>query len=98
MRRTRQCKSKMWEIDGGREKEIKIHVKGMLLFEPPGTGKTLIAHQIGKILNGHEPKIVNGPEVPSKYVGETEKNVRDLFADAENDQRTRGMFLSVDVL
>ena len=35
-------------------------------------------------------QIVNGPEVLSKFVGETEKNVRDLFADAENDQRTRG--------
>lgn len=33
---------------------------------------------------------MNGPEVLSKFVGETEKNVRDLFADAENDQRTRG--------
>ncbi|CAL9226331.1 unnamed protein product [Arabidopsis halleri] len=66
------------------------HVKGMLLFGPPGTGKTLIARQIGKMLNGKEPKIVNGPEVLSKFVGETEKNVRDLFADAENDQRTLG--------
>uniref|UniRef100_A0A0D6QXW2 Vesicle-fusing ATPase n=1 Tax=Araucaria cunninghamii TaxID=56994 RepID=A0A0D6QXW2_ARACU len=66
------------------------HVKGMLLHGPPGTGKTLIARQIGKMLNGREPKIVNGPEVLSKYVGETEKNVRDLFADAENDQKTRG--------
>ncbi|WOL11103.1 vesicle-fusing ATPase [Canna indica] len=66
------------------------HVKGMLLYGPPGTGKTLMARQIGKLLNGREPKIVNGPEVLSKYVGETEKNVRDLFADAENDQRTRG--------
>ncbi|EXC18109.1 Vesicle-fusing ATPase [Morus notabilis] len=66
------------------------HVKGMLLFGPPGTGKTLMARQIGKLLNGREPKIVNGPEVLSKFVGETEKNVRDLFADAENDQRTRG--------
>ncbi|KAF3957405.1 hypothetical protein CMV_017575 [Castanea mollissima] len=66
------------------------HVKGMLLYGPPGTGKTLMARQIGKMLNGREPKIVNGPEVLSKYVGETEKNVRDLFADAENDQRTRG--------
>lgn len=36
-------------------------------------------------------QIVNGPEVLSKFVGETEKNVRDLFADAENEQRTRGM-------
>ena len=35
---------------------------------------------------------MNGPEVLSKFVGETEKNVRDLFADAENEQRTRGMF------
>ncbi|XP_073008095.1 vesicle-fusing ATPase isoform X1 [Typha latifolia] len=66
------------------------HVKGMLLFGPPGTGKTLMARQIGKLLNGKEPKIVNGPEVLSKFVGETEKNVRDLFADAENDQRTQG--------
>ena len=89
MGRTRQCKSKMWEIDGGREKEIKIRVKGMLLFGPLGIGKTLIAHQIEMMLNGHEPKIVNVPEVPSKYVGETKKNGRDLFADAKNDQRTR---------
>ncbi|KAK9268271.1 hypothetical protein L1049_010714 [Liquidambar formosana] len=66
------------------------HVKGMLLYGPPGTGKTLMARQIGKMLNGREPKIVNGPEVLSKFVGETEKNVRDLFADAENDQRSRG--------
>merc|ERR1719198_2794573 len=43
------------------------HVKGMLLFGPPGTGKTLIARQIGKMLNGKEPKIVNGPEILSKY-------------------------------
>ncbi|TXG48620.1 hypothetical protein EZV62_024495 [Acer yangbiense] len=66
------------------------HVKGMLLFGPPGTGKTLMARQIGKMLNGREPKIVNGPEVLSKFVGETEKNIRDLFADAENDQRSHG--------
>ncbi|KAJ9136164.1 hypothetical protein P3X46_033268 [Hevea brasiliensis] len=66
------------------------HVKGMLLYGPPGTGKTLMARQIGKMLNGREPKIVNGPEVLSKFVGETEKNVRDLFTDAENDQRTHG--------
>ncbi|EFJ05457.1 hypothetical protein SELMODRAFT_137147 [Selaginella moellendorffii] len=66
------------------------HVKGLLLFGPPGTGKTLIARQIGKMLNGREPKVVNGPEVLSKFVGETEKNIRDLFSDAENDQRMHG--------
>lgn len=34
------------------------HVKGMLLYGPPGTGKTLIARQIGKLLNGREPKVL----------------------------------------
>ena len=38
-------------------------------------GKTLIARQIGKMLNGKEPKIVNGPEVLNKYVGASEENV-----------------------
>ncbi len=35
------------------------------------------------MLNGKEPKVVHGPEVLSKYVGESEENVRKLFADAE---------------
>ncbi|GAQ85859.1 vesicle-fusing ATPase [Klebsormidium nitens] len=66
------------------------HVKGMLLFGPPGTGKTLIARQIGKMLNGQEPKVVNGPEVLNKYVGASEENIRKLFLDAENDQKSKG--------
>ena len=49
-------------------------------------GKTLIARQIGKLLNAVEPKIVNGPEVLDKFVGESEKKVRELFADAERDE------------
>ena len=55
-----------------------------------GTGKTLIARQIGKMLNGKEPKIVNGPEVLNKYVGASEENIRNLFADAENDYKKLG--------
>lgn len=66
------------------------HVRGMLLYGPPGTGKTLIARQIGKMLHGREPKIVNGPEILSKYVGESEKNIRELFADAEADYKENG--------
>lgn len=62
------------------------HVKGMLLYGPPGTGKTLIARQIGSMLRGREPKIVNGPELFNKFVGETENNIRKLFEDAEKDQ------------
>lgn len=63
------------------------HVKGILLFGPPGCGKTLMARQIGKMLNSREPKIVNGPEILNKYVGESEANIRKLFADAEEEQK-----------
>lgn len=66
------------------------HVRGILLYGPPGTGKTLIARQIGKMLNAREPKIVNGPEVLNKYVGQSEENVRKLFADAEKEQKEKG--------
>ena len=63
------------------------HVKGILLYGPPGTGKTLMARQIGKMLNAREPKIVNGPEILDKYVGQSEANIRLLFAEAEEDEK-----------
>ncbi|KAF2206282.1 hypothetical protein CERZMDRAFT_53445 [Cercospora zeae-maydis SCOH1-5] len=66
------------------------HVRGILLYGPPGTGKTLIARQIGKMLNAREPKVINGPEVLNKYVGQSEENVRKLFADAEKEQKEKG--------
>ena len=66
------------------------HVRGMLLYGPPGTGKTLIARQIGKMLNAREPKVINGPEVLNKYVGQSEENVRKMFADAEKEQKEKG--------
>lgn len=66
------------------------HVKGILLYGPPGTGKTLMARQIGKMLNAREPKIVNGPQVLDKYVGESEANIRRLFADAEEEEKRAG--------
>jgi len=66
------------------------HVKGILLYGPPGTGKTLIARQIGKMLNAREPKVINGPEVLNKYVGQSEENIRKLFADAEKEYKDKG--------
>ncbi|ETW20640.1 hypothetical protein PFNF135_00434 [Plasmodium falciparum NF135/5.C10] len=66
------------------------HVKGMILYGPPGTGKTLIARQIGKTLNAREPKIINGPEILNKYVGQSEENIRNLFKDAEMEYKQSG--------
>lgn len=65
------------------------HVKGILLYGPPGTGKTLIARQIGKMLNAREPKVVNGPEILNKFVGQSEENIRKLFADAEKEYKEK---------
>jgi vesicle-fusing ATPase len=66
------------------------HCKGLLLFGPPGTGKTLIARKLSKMLNGREPKIVNGPEMLSKYVGASEENIRNLFKEAEQEYKQKG--------
>jgi vesicle-fusing ATPase len=66
------------------------HVRGMLLYGPPGCGKTLMARKIGEMLNGPEPKIVNGPEILNKFVGQSEENIRNLFAEAEADYKTNG--------
>jgi AAA+ superfamily predicted ATPase len=67
------------------------HVRGVLLYGPPGTGKTLLARSIAGLLNkSRPPKIISGPEIFSKYVGESQKNIRDLFKDAEDEQVSRG--------
>ena len=46
-----------------------------------------MARQIGKMLNAREPKIVNGPQILDKYVGESEANIRRLFAEAEEEEK-----------
>jgi len=40
---------------------------------------------LAKVLKAKEPKIVNGPEIFSKFVGEAEENVRKLFKEAIED-------------
>ncbi|KAG6238122.1 hypothetical protein E4U25_002012 [Claviceps purpurea] len=74
------------------------HVKGLLLYGPPGTGKTLIARQIGKMLNARPPKVINGPEVLNKYVGQSEENIRKLFADAEKEYKEKGDESSLHII
>jgi transitional endoplasmic reticulum ATPase len=61
--------------------------KGVLLHGPPGTGKTLLAKAVA---NESEANfmLLNGPEVMSKFYGESEKRVRDLFDEAEKTAPT----------
>ena len=68
------------------------HVKGVLLHGPPGTGKTLLARELALQLDATDEtiKVVNGPEVFAKYVGEAERNVRELFIDAEKEWELHG--------
>ena len=65
-------------------------VRGMLLYGPPGCGKTLLAREIAGAMGAREPKIVNGPEMMSKYVGDSEQFIRSLFAEAEVEQAEAG--------
>jgi transitional endoplasmic reticulum ATPase len=55
--------------------------KGVLLYGPPGTGKTLLAKALANEINAYFTSI-NGPEIMSKYYGESEENLRKVFEDA----------------
>ena len=55
--------------------------RGVLLHGPPGTGKTLIAKAVASETNAHFQSI-NGPEIISKYYGESEKQLREIFDEA----------------
>ena len=58
--------------------------KGVLLYGPPGTGKTLLAKAIANESEAHFI-LLNGPEIMSKFYGESEKKVREIFDEAEKN-------------
>lgn len=58
--------------------------KGVLLHGPPGTGKTLLAKAVASESNSHFI-LINGPEIMSKYYGQSEQNLRKKFEDAEKN-------------
>lgn len=58
--------------------------KGVLLHGPPGTGKTMLAKAVANESDSYFISI-NGPEIMSKYYGESEKALRDLFEEAEKN-------------
>ncbi len=58
--------------------------KGVLLHGPPGTGKTLLAKAVASESEANFI-LLNGPEVMSKFYGESEKKIRDIFENAEKN-------------
>jgi len=56
--------------------------KGVLLHGPPGTGKTLLAKAVANESDANFI-LLNGPEIMSKFYGESEKKIRDIFEEAE---------------
>ncbi|WP_336135628.1 CDC48 family AAA ATPase [Natronomonas amylolytica] len=69
--------------------------KGVLLYGPPGTGKTLMAKAVA---NEAESNFISikGPELLNKYVGESEKGVREVFEKARSNAPTVVFFDEID--
>jgi SpoVK/Ycf46/Vps4 family AAA+-type ATPase len=69
--------------------------RGIILEGPPGTGKTYFAKAIAASLNA-TVTIVSGPEIVDKYVGESEKNIRDIFEQARKSAPSVIVFDEMD--
>ncbi len=69
--------------------------KGVLLYGPPGTGKTLIARAVAHEVDA-EFITVSGPEIMSKYKGESEEHVREIFEEAEESAPAIVFFDEID--
>jgi transitional endoplasmic reticulum ATPase len=61
--------------------------KGVLLYGPPGTGKTLLAKAVASESNSHFISI-SGPEIMSKFYGESEARLREIFKEAREKAPT----------
>ncbi|MDQ0598172.1 transitional endoplasmic reticulum ATPase [Streptomyces canus] len=62
----------------------KLIPRGFIFHGPPGTGKTLFAKAIANRMNA-TILVVSGPEIMGTYVGESERNVREIFAEARRN-------------
>jgi len=71
--------------------------KGILMYGPPGCGKTLIARAIANETGAFFIN-VNGPQIMSKMQGDSEKNLRDIFEEAEKNQPSIIFFDEIDAI
>ncbi|KAF9375615.1 spermatogenesis associated protein 5 [Podila verticillata] len=71
--------------------------KGVLLYGPPGTGKTLIARTVAKA-TGAFLTVINGPEIISKFYGETEAKLRAIFEQAADNSPSIIFIDEIDAL
>ncbi|MCY4732592.1 AAA family ATPase [Natronomonas gomsonensis] len=71
--------------------------KGILLYGPPGTGKTLLAKVVANEAASNFIS-VKGPELLDKYVGESEKGVREIFEKAKTNAPTVVFFDEIDAI
>ncbi|KTD55581.1 cell division protease ftsH [Legionella santicrucis] len=69
----------------------KHNSKGILLYGPPGTGKTLIARTIGNFFTKDKVKVISAAELMDKYVGESQRKLREIFQDAKNEWDEKGL-------
>jgi len=69
--------------------------KGVLMYGPPGTGKTLLAKAVANEAQSNFISI-KGPELLNKYVGESEKGVREVFEKARSNAPTVVFFDEID--
>ncbi|MCY0868883.1 MAG: CDC48 family AAA ATPase [Desulfurococcus sp.] len=69
--------------------------KGILLYGPPGTGKTLLAKALANEVNAYFITI-NGPEIMSKYYGESEQRLREVFKLAKRKAKKNPAIIFID--
>lgn len=81
---------KLWSLPAELRHRIGLRIpRGILLWGPPGTGKTLLARYISKMIHNSKLQIVRGPEILSKWMGESESGVRGWFKEAFDEWAKR---------